>query len=141
MGCNHWFFSGKDKPCRWRISPFRAELEVAGKKSFLWRHPCFQADHLKVVDKNMKILETIKGVDLLAPLSCHSLSRELSDPADCQSPCHSCHTGTRQHTLISLNQRMADCKEIEPTWSGRDQMCCHWLKLKGAASVWREGKN
>ena len=46
MSCNHWF-SGKDQPCGWRISPFGAKLEIAGKKSFLWSHPCFQAHHLE----------------------------------------------------------------------------------------------
>ena len=118
MGYNHWFFSGNEEPCRWRISPFRAQLEIAGKKSFLWRHTCFQADHLKVVGKNMKIRETIKGVDLLAPPSCHRLSRELSDPADCQSPCHSCHTGTRQHTLILLIREWLIVKKLNQLGQG-----------------------
>ena len=56
------------------------------------------------IDKQMETQSIIgqqKSVNLIAPPSFRSLSRELSDPADCQSPCHSCHTGTRQHTLTS----------------------------------------
>ena len=96
-----------DQPCGWRISPFGAKLEIAGKKSFLWSYPCFQAHHLETYADTAKA----KFVDFLAPLSCHSLSRELSDPADCQSPCRSCHTGTRQHTLIWIIRKCLIVKQ------------------------------